>query len=280
MTNAPSFGTDHAAAPETALLFLWHPELSGFDLAAIEATTRTGDSWQTNWSTGSRSRFIIGERIYLFRLGVNRGIVASGIVTSFPYNAPDWADSANVREYVDISLDSASLTPLSQSVLLSKIPSVRWDYQRTSGQRLEDEAAALEAIWNEHLQTLDLTPAQTVVSAQERGAIGAMTEGAVRTTTVVTYERNPAARAACIAHHGLACSACDMNFEDVYGSIGAGFIHVHHLREISTIGAQYEVDPIADLRPLCPNCHAMVHRRQPAMSIEALRQKIAQSGQD
>jgi len=62
-----------------------------------------------------------------------------------------------------------------------------------------------------------------------------------------------------------------MNFAERYGEIGDRFIHVHHLREISSVGAEYVVDPVEDLRPLCPNCHAMAHRRKPALSVSELR---------
>ena len=61
------------------------------------------------------------------------------------------------------------------------------------------------------------------------------------------------------------------DFGEVYGELGEGFIHVHHLLDLSTIGEEYEVDPIKDLHPVCPNCHAMLHREVPAMSIKKLR---------
>lgn len=101
-------------------------------------------------------------------------------------------------------------------------------------------------------------------------------EGKVRQVLVNTYERNPAARDKCLAHYGTACSVCSFDFGTTYGDIGAGFIHVHHLREISSIGKEYEIDPIKDLRPVCPNCHAMLHHRSlPARTIEALRQLLS-----
>ncbi len=40
---------------------------------------------------------------------------------------------------------------------------------------------------------------------------------------------------------------------------------------ISEIAEEYEVDPVKDLRPVCPNCHAMIHRRSPPLSIEELQ---------
>ena len=68
-----------------------------------------------------------------------------------------------------------------------------------------------------------------------------------------------------------------MDFEETYGELGRGFIHVHHLVPISSIGKTYQIDPINDLAPVCPNCHAMLHRGQNGreQSIEELKAKIA-----
>jgi 5-methylcytosine-specific restriction enzyme A len=61
---------------------------------------------------------------------------------------------------------------------------------------------------------------------------------------------------------------CDFDFGAVYGEAAAGFIHVHHTKPLAMIGEQYEVDPIEDLRPVCPNCHAVIHLVNPPRSIE------------
>lgn len=97
------------------------------------------------------------------------------------------------------------------------------------------------------------------------------TEGATKQVSVNVYERNPVARRKCIEHYGCSCVVCNFNFEKTYGDLGKDFIHVHHLKELHTIGEEYEVDPITDLRPVCPNCHAMLHKRKPAYSIEELK---------
>ena len=103
---------------------------------------------------------------------------------------------------------------------------------------------------------------------------GEYPEGGASQVTVNRYERSSAARQACIAHYGVTCSVCDFSFEERYGELGAGFIHVHHLVPISEIGANYTVDPIQDLRPICPNCHAMIHKQRPPFSIEDMREMI------
>jgi 5-methylcytosine-specific restriction enzyme A len=99
---------------------------------------------------------------------------------------------------------------------------------------------------------------------------GKLVEGAKKTIIVNTYERNPLARRKCIDFHKPICSVCNFDFEKVYGDFGKGFIHVHHLTPISQIGENYQIDPINDLRPVCPNCHSMLHKTNPALSIDEL----------
>lgn len=93
---------------------------------------------------------------------------------------------------------------------------------------------------------------------------------ACRHITVNAYERDSAARQACINHYGLSCQVCGFNFRERYGELGAGFIHIHHIVPLADIGEEYTVDPINDLIPLCANCHSIIHRRKPALTIEEL----------
>jgi 5-methylcytosine-specific restriction enzyme A len=113
----------------------------------------------------------------------------------------------------------------------------------------------------------EVDAAYSLLTADEIVDVNDIYEGARETTVVNAYERNPRARRLCIEHYGKRCSACSMSFEERYGSAMRDFIHVHHLRPLADIGAEYEVDPVADLRPLCPNCHAVVHSRRPPLTI-------------
>ena len=96
-------------------------------------------------------------------------------------------------------------------------------------------------------------------------------EGAKTRVEVNRYERNPVNRAACIAIRGSICGACGLDFGKSYGSLGAGYIEVHHIIPVSKMTTDYVVDPARDLVPLCANCHAMVHRRDPPVPLEELR---------
>ena len=92
-------------------------------------------------------------------------------------------------------------------------------------------------------------------------------------------ERNPQARAACLAHHGTTCVACGFSGALCFGPAGKDLIHVHHVKEMHTQDGRYLIDPVKELVPLCPTCHAMAHRRKPAYSVQELVHMLTQKGQ-
>ena len=97
-------------------------------------------------------------------------------------------------------------------------------------------------------------------------------EGDAGSVTLNRYERNPKARAACIAAHGCICSVCGLDFGKVYGPEFAGKIEVHHIVPLSEIGESYVVDPVRDLVPVCPNCHAALHSKKGGVyTVEELK---------
>ncbi|MDZ4262526.1 MAG: winged helix-turn-helix domain-containing protein [Pseudomonadota bacterium] len=99
---------------------------------------------------------------------------------------------------------------------------------------------------------------------------GDIVEGVKKNVSVNTYERNSEARQKCIDHYGYSCTVCGLSFVEKYGERGRNFIHVHHIVPISSIGEEYVVNPINDLRPVCPNCHAVIHRTDPPCGIEEI----------
>jgi 5-methylcytosine-specific restriction protein A len=117
---------------------------------------------------------------------------------------------------------------------------------------------------------------QTIfISPEEQATSEKFVEGKTQLIAVNIFERNQRARIACLRHYGFVCSACDFDFEKSYGELGREFIHVHHIKPLAEIGEEYTVDPIKDLQPVCPNCHAMLHRKTPALTVSELKELIA-----
>lgn len=102
-------------------------------------------------------------------------------------------------------------------------------------------------------------------------------EGSKHPILVNAYERNIEARRKCIEYFGTTCIVCGFNFENLYGPEFRDFIHIHHLVLLSSVGDKYIVDPIKDLRPVCPNCHAAIHRKNPPYSIDQIKLHVANS---
>jgi hypothetical protein len=111
-------------------------------------------------------------------------------------------------------------------------------------------------------------------------------EGARDQVTTNRYERDSGLRDKCIAHHKtkdggkLLCQVCGMDFSQRYGDIGKGFIHVHHVDPLGNRQERHKVDPTINLKPVCPNCHAMLHKApgNNAFSLDQIRERLFASG--
>ena len=102
-------------------------------------------------------------------------------------------------------------------------------------------------------------------------------EGGRQTITINRYERDPRLRIECLNQYGPVCSVCSFDFEAAYGAIGRDYCHIHHTKPLASLGGPTKVDPITDLIPLCPNCHAMIHRRTPALEVSELKSMLKDS---
>lgn len=253
----------------------WKP--SEEELLEYTQTTRTGVQRDWDWNAGIRKNYVRDARFFILRVRDSRGIVGSGRIKSDELIPnPHWEEDRQDEEvmYVDCKLDV--FLPIEDRLSIEELrratPDYKWHCQG-SGTLLP--ASSEEVVWNRWEQHLsDIGWGEFTNPEEIKGEM--LQEGTKRTVTVNRYERNSKARRACIDHHGLDCAVCEFNFESVYGEIGEGYIHVHHLRDIAKIGEEYQINPIEDLRPVCPNCHAMLHTKIPAMSIETLRKMLKQ----
>jgi len=172
---------------------------------------------------------------------------------------------------VDPEVDG--VLPLSQ-LQDGPLGKVNWRTQ-VSGISIPAAAAAeLEKRWTAFLAGRGQTPPLP----EEVASPASCYEGAVKEVTVNAYERDAKARAAAIAHHGLDCTVCGFGFEHAYGKHGEGYIHVHHQVPLSTINKRYKVDPVKDLVPVCPNCHAMLHKGSQTLTVAQLRTIMKKAG--
>lgn len=116
-----------------------------------------------------------------------------------------------------------------------------------------------------------------VISPEEVLETTGLVEGAICRISVNSYERNPEARRRCIQIHGAKCCICNFDFGAVYGMEAQGYIHVHHVRPLSQIKGNYAVDPVNDLRPVCPNCHAVLHLNGRCRDIDDVKRLLTKN---
>ncbi len=93
------------------------------------------------------------------------------------------------------------------------------------------------------------------------------------------FARNPRLARDAKAAYGYTCQGCGFNFAEHYGDLGAGYIECHHLNPLSerseTEWSEEVVSTLDDVAVLCSNCHRMVHRRRPALTLAELRARVS-----
>ena len=265
-------------------LFAWNQKLFPWPehSDAIKQLRKKGKA-NIKWSCGNTQVIAPGDRIFLIKIGSSpKGIVASGYVTRAPFYAAHWQDPTRQTLFVEAELDCL-FDPVSEPLLgldvltSGTLADQRWTTQ-SSGisikQHLVDE---LEAVWYNFLVKAKNGPTGFFAEAAQAAAF--LWEGSANQVTVTKYERNPHARKACLQHYGYGCVVCQFDFEQRYGPLGKEFIHVHHhhLTQLARVGQQYAIDPIKDLRPVCANCHAMLHRTKAGLSIADLQARLTQA---
>lgn len=254
-------------------LYTWNPaRWTWNDLGIASARVVGGHGYHAHWSCGNTKRIKVGDRFLLMRLGVDpKGLLGCGMVTSEPYLLPHWdekkalqGESALRTDLLFQALDDTPLIPFSE--LKQDFPDVNWTPQG-SGTTVPEIVA--DRVFADARIQGRVSDAMTAIPDVRK-----YVEGQPRRITITTYDRSDEARRVCIDVHGQSCAVCRFNFGQAYGDLGEGYIEVHPLRPLAEIGEEREIDPRTDLRPVCANCHRMLHRRKQVLSIEELRAQI------
>lgn len=262
----------------TAIVCGWNPELwNSWDYETVVGHVRESGRILERWSVGRHRDIAPRAEAWLLLQGQSRygrGLIGHGIVTSEVFETEHYSDPARTLRYVDIEWDA--LLPLGSqipsAVLADAVPRVRWDSFRESGRTLPAESEPeLRRLWQEYGPRQDGDPVFLIP--------GTYPEGAVTRVEVNRYERSPEARRRCLAFHGTSCAACGFSFQEHYGEVAKDFVHVHHIVPVSRLGPGYQLDPEADLVPLCANCHNVAHLGVSVpRSVAEIRAMIAGAG--
>jgi 5-methylcytosine-specific restriction protein A len=260
-------------------LFAWNPKKWNWSTLenSIDQIEQTGKATE-KWSVISHKKIQQGDRAFLIRLGEEpKGIMAAGFVATSPFLSKHWSGEDKLVHRVMIDFE-VILNPIKDPLLTidilneGNLAKVNWTPQ-SSGIEINPEFTdELEAVWFDFLTTQEIR--HNPFKETEKDEQKVYTEGTPNQVLITKYERNPYARKTCINHYGLSCIICGINFKEKYGEIGKDFIHVHHLKQVADIGKEYKIDPITDLRPVCPNCHAMIHKRKEPYTIEEIKLEI------
>ena len=245
-----------------------------FNLADGESIRVTVDSYRTllengrivedlywyisqNWNNIQR-----GDEVFIYTGDEDRGIIGYATVREVEQRPDGWC----IIPQFNLERSLALLDhPIPAAIVRDWIPVLR---------KNPINLAPFEESLQAHLPWTSRNAVTDSILAEEIVQPSGLVEGAVRSITVNAYERNPQARRQCIDAHGTTCCICGFSFGDVYGNVAEGFIHVHHLRPLSQVNGEYVVDPVKDLRPVCPNCHAVLHLGGECRSIDEVKQMV------
>jgi 5-methylcytosine-specific restriction protein A len=260
-----------------AIILVWNPALwNDWNYEGVIEQVAERGRFLGRWSVGRYRNIQPGTQAWLLVQGQaqhGRGLLGHCVVMSESYEARQHSGPGGNVRYVAVAFDA--LLPLGDqipsSVLNAEVPGVEWNRFRGSGRPIPSGSEPdLQRLWRER------GPA---VSEPCHAVPGTYPEGAVSLVEMNRYERIPEARRICLAFHGTSCAACSFSFEVTYGDIGKDFVHVHHVVPVSQLGSSYRLDPVADLVPLCANCHAMAHQGvSTPRTVAELRNAISAAG--
>ncbi len=222
-----------------------------------------------SWIVPSRAR--IGDRA-LFFLG-SQGFLGTGIISTESTKAKAQELGWKNRYAADVS--SIHLFPFQVPLNLVATSFPGWAWARYPRML----TTVPETIAKELTLRLDELGGDLPLANDVDDTEASVIEGSVQVRLHRSRERNSAIVAAkkkqvLQTMGSLTCQVCRFDFLKVYGKLGVGFCEVHHLSQLS--GSEEEVQTkLEDLAIVCSNCHRMIHRQYPSLTLQALREALA-----
>lgn len=263
-------------------LLAWNPKMYRSQALNEELRDVEAGKYPMRWSVGNVKNIAIGDRVFVIRLGLDpRGIVGAGWATSRPYPFKHWnperAAKGEMTNSIEINLEHMQKEPVVAQELLRNHPALhgfQWSTQMSGVSIPDDVAEGLETLW------AGLVPLRDTGFPDESNEMPPLMEGEVKSVFVNRYERCSEARTRCLEHYGRSCAVCGMTFRQRYGAAAERLIQVHHLNPLGLVHAKTEIDPVRDMRPLCANCHVVVHLTSPPLTIEAAQAMFRRTGDE
>ena len=149
-----------------------------------------------------------------------------------------------------------------------------WDLYGSNKEGLRRVSDAIRAL----VSSGQVLPLSATVAYDEEDA----EEGRLLSRVHRFRERDPSIvgrkkRRALQQQESLTCEGCNFDFERVYGDRGRGFIECHHTRPLSDLSPEGETTKLSDLSLVCSNCHRMIHKSKPWLSIRQLQSLVQRS---
>jgi 5-methylcytosine-specific restriction enzyme A len=258
-----------------AIILVWNPEKGWKDFENDLKLYRTSENpLIIDWNVKT-IKTMINDKVFIYVSGIqNKGIFASGKVVQLPYKKDN-------QYFIDIEIDKLvdpeNDSILSRNSLPTELTSKHSNILRSSGSSVITDNNIISAIdneWDKVFQSQNLY--ETILKEYDKNIEKEYREGKIKEVISKIRERDYSARIKCLEFYkSYKCQICEFDFEKTYGEIGKEFIHVHHINQHSSFQGEHLINPINDLIPVCPNCHAMIHRSNEPLSIDNLKSLIS-----
>lgn len=150
--------------------------------------------------------------------------------------------------------------------------------QREVWDELSEEPQTVRKLAEIIRNNIEQMPTSSATIDLDEEYINSVSEGNVVARLHLMRERNAkiikAKKKAVLKRTGkLACEACEFDFAESYGALGHEFAECHHEKPVSEMASE-DKTKLSDLRIVCSNCHRMLHRTKPVMTVEALKELL------